>query len=106
MSDCFILYGAQIGDLAAIANLVAERLGVEFTQKESSYKGGLYYLFKDANRLEVSIESNFEDEEGYLSEPDHPSQRTLVYINYADQAVKRLLATEVNLHLLREEEIS
>ncbi|MCA1671733.1 MAG: hypothetical protein ABR608_06925 [Pseudonocardiaceae bacterium] len=99
----FDLYGWRSMPLAAAADLIARAVGVEFELHDSGYHGGDYYRSKCFGSEEILVQDNFEDEEGYLAEPNFPEHHTLVYINGASEKVARVLADVEDLEPLRSE---
>ncbi|MGP3980039.1 hypothetical protein [Streptomyces sp. KR80] len=87
--------------IADVAEILAASLGVEFALRESSYKGGEYYLYQGADGLEISIEAHWRDEDGILAEPDFPQFSVLVYVNHIITGMDEKLAAVDGLELLR-----
>ncbi|MFE3884895.1 hypothetical protein ACFXPQ_18635 [Streptomyces lydicus] len=83
--------------------LVSDTLGVEFTPKESSFRGGEYFSHQGSGRFEVTIELNYTDDEGILSESEFPLYSTLVFVSYATSEVERRLNAQGEIDLLRSE---
>ncbi|MEE1763539.1 hypothetical protein [Streptomyces sp. SP18BB07] len=105
MSARFILYGMEGWALNEASRSISTALGVEFSVRNSSYKGGDYYFYRGVGRLEISIEENVRDDEGILGEPEFPQFDALVYVNCSISEVERKLSTVEDLQLLRAETI-
>lgn len=103
MPSNFTLYGAKGLAPADVVRIIGPRLGVDFSLRDSSYKGGDYYLYRGDDGVEVSIEKHERDRDGMLGEPDFPQYSTLVYVNYARPEIDRELAAVDYLDLLRTE---
>ncbi|MEW1751558.1 hypothetical protein ACIQU1_23040 [Streptomyces angustmyceticus] len=105
MSDRFNLHGLRRDNLDEAKRLISDTLGVEFTPKESSFRGGAYFSHRGSDRFEVTIERNFTDDEGILSEPEFPLHSTLIFVSYATSEVEGLLNALGEIDLLRSEVI-
>lgn len=105
MSARFILYGMEGWALSEAARSIATVLGVDFSVRNSSYKGGDYYFYRGVGRLEISIEGNVCDDEDILTEPEFPQCGVLVYVNCSISEVEQKLSTLENLQLLRAETV-
>ncbi|MCX4400557.1 hypothetical protein OG840_01755 [Streptomyces sp. NBC_01764] len=103
MPSRFTLYGAKDFTVADVADMVAAALNIKLSRRESSYKGGDYFLHRDEDGFEVSVEGHVRDEEGNFEEPDFPQYATFVYINHSLPGVEDKLATVQRLDLLRTE---
>jgi hypothetical protein len=101
MTKRFDLYGNPEASLEAAARQVGEALGVTFELHDSYYLGGDYYLWRGEGSQELSIQENFEDEEGYLAEGDHPSFKTLLYASILDTRAYESLGELAGWTLLR-----
>jgi hypothetical protein len=105
MSDRFNLYGFRGGDIDEVERLISDTLEVEFTSKESSFKGGEYFSHRGSGRFEITIETNFTDDEGILSMPEFPLYSTLIFVSYVNSEVERRLNAQGEIDLLRSEVI-
>lgn len=101
----YSLYGINGTPLCQVAVFLGDLLQVDFQERESSYKGGKYFLAQTREELEVSVESNWVDDEGYASEPEHANYEILVYVNRANEAVFKSISGVEGLKLLRVEEL-
>jgi hypothetical protein len=97
----FALYGVDALTVSRVSLIVAAVLGVNFSLRNSSYKGGDYYLYRGMERLEISIEGNECDDEGVPVEPEFPLYAVLVYVNNSTDEVERKLSNLNELKLLR-----
>ena len=105
MPDRFNLYGFHGEDLNEAQRLVSSTLGVEFTSRESSFKGGEYFSHRGSDLFEITIESNFTDDEGILSVPEFPLYPTLIFVSYVTSEVERRLNAQDEIDLLRTETV-
>lgn len=83
--------------------MIADLLQIEFTSRDSSYLGGEYFLYRGPDRLKISVESNFLDDEGELSEPLVPLRATIVRVSYATPDVVRRLEERDEVALIQSE---
>jgi hypothetical protein len=83
MFEVYEVYGSRAGDIRNVRSLLSPVLGVEFKYHESYYKGE-YFLAAGLSGQELTIESNWlEDEEGrFCRETEFPEFETLVYFEY------------------------
>lgn len=102
MMKQFDLYGWRTLPLAVAVQRLTDLLGIPFELHESSYVGE-YYLSRGEVAEKLTVQSNFEDEEGYLIEPDFQGYRTLVYVTAPTEAAMDQLYGLRDLHLLRSE---
>ncbi|MFE0191593.1 hypothetical protein [Streptomyces sp. NPDC058989] len=100
----FNVYGLREKNLSEAERLISNTLEVEFTARESSFKGGEYFSHRDSN-LEITIESNFADDEGILSVPEFPQYPTLIFVGYVTSEVERRLNAHGEIDLLRTEAV-
>ncbi|GAB7028565.1 hypothetical protein AB0G35_35960 [Streptomyces sp. NPDC021749] len=103
MPDRFIVYGFQSDDLSDAERLIAESLGIQFTARESSFRGGKYLIYRGPDRLEITIESNFADDEGVLSVPEFTRCLTLIFVGHATSEVENRLNSVGEIAILRTE---
>lgn len=103
MSDRFDLYSIEGVSPGEAARMIAGLLQIEFTSRDSSYLGGEYFLYRGSDRLKISVESNFLDEEGEPSEPLVPLQAAIIRVNYATPDVVRRLGERDEVALIRSE---
>lgn len=75
------MYGWHSMPLEQGAELLAAATGVTFALHDSFYLGGDYYRAAGPDGGRMTVQDNFEDEDGCLKEPDFPEHRTLVYIS-------------------------
>ncbi|MGW1378474.1 hypothetical protein ACWD6P_29980 [Streptomyces sp. NPDC002446] len=105
MPHRFNLYGFHGEDLDEAKRLVSSALGVKFTSRESSFRGGNYLLHRGSNLFEITIESNFSDDEGILSVPEFPRYPTLIFVSYVTSEAERRLNAQGEIDLLRTETV-
>lgn len=83
MKRRFLLFGSTESPLV-VGDRIAGSLGVRLRIHESSYRGGEYLRGEGQMIEEVIVQSNAEDDEGYLVEGDFPQFPTLVYVTQLD----------------------
>ncbi|MFH8681156.1 hypothetical protein [Streptomyces lydicus] len=105
MPDRFIVYGFQGDELSDAERLIAGALEIEFTARESSFRGGKYLIYRGPDRLEITIESNFADDEGVLSVPEFPRFLTLIFVGHATSEVEHRLNRVGEIEMLRTESV-
>jgi hypothetical protein len=102
----FDLYGAVAESIEALGAELEGRLGRQFIEHESAYRGGVYFR-APAPPEEIVIQPHEPDEEGYFAEPDFERWPLLVYVNDSARwpEIEPVLQGMEALTLLRSEEI-
>ncbi|MGW5306042.1 hypothetical protein ACWERF_19170 [Streptomyces griseoluteus] len=103
MASRFTLFGAKGLSVPEAAELAGVVLGIELDLRESSYRGGPYFLHRYADGAEISIEGNVRDEEGVLVESGFPDYATLIYLNNSRSELEKTLSEVGKFDLLRTE---
>lgn len=103
MGSIFNLYGVSGMELAEVARILGGLLGVRLEERESSYRGGVYFRGELATDGEVLVQLNWADEDGELAEPEFPEFVILVYVNSVSAEMAGSISTSGKLSLLREE---
>ncbi|MGH3916428.1 MAG: hypothetical protein ACRDTC_23915 [Pseudonocardiaceae bacterium] len=101
MTKRFDLYGSRLLSLDDAARRLEAALGLVIQRHDSSYRGGDYYRGSGDAVEEVIVQQNFEDEEGYLAEPDFPDHEILVYVTEPNELGIDRLRDLTDLTLLR-----
>lgn len=98
----FDLYGSDALSAGEICDIVGSALSVEFSARNSGYRGGDYFLWQGDGTEAITICANFEDEDGELYEPEFSECRVLLQIDGSERAewIEPLLAAS-GLILLR-----
>ena len=104
MTSRFWLLGAQ-GSLEAVGERLTRALAVELHRHESGYRGGDYLRGDGPTVQEVIVQTNFEDEEGYLAESEFPESSVLIYLTQAIDAPPLESLESEGLRVLRFEEL-
>jgi len=99
----FDLYGSRDRSLDEVASTLSHLIGTPLELHDSSYRGGDYYRNALGEPAEIIVQRNAEDEEGILTEPDHPGHQVIVYVTAPDDALARRLAKSTDLDLLDSE---
>ena len=101
----FDLYGSGSLSVHDIAQALDECGLATFTERESSYKGGVYFLHK-VNSEKISVQANGVDPEGFRAEPDFSDMSTLVYVSGSDRWTElEETFRAIGLELLRTEQV-
>lgn len=102
----FDLYGAVAESIEGLRVELECRLGRQFIEHESGYRGSVYFRVP-APPEEIVILPHEPDEEGYLAEPDFERCPFLVYVNDSTRwtEIEHVLQGMEALTLLRSEEI-
>lgn len=79
----FTLFGAYATDLAGVVEASSAATGWEFEARESEYLEGEYFR-AEGEGIDVNVQANFTDDEGYLIEPDFGDFASLVYLAQPD----------------------
>ncbi|MFG3494168.1 hypothetical protein [Streptomyces sp. NPDC047886] len=91
--------------MKVVAGRLSRELGIAFQVRESAYRGGEYFLFDLPSGGEVSVERNYEDEEGFLMEADFPDFSTLVYLSDVEDSTVVAVSRLSGFVELRREEL-
>jgi|APMI01.1.fsa_nt_gi hypothetical protein len=92
-------------DLAIAGSIVSELLGVDLNEHDSDYRGGSYLRGSAKWGREVIVQTNFEDDQGYLAEPEFPDCPTLIYVEEEGDALSAIFCADPRLSVLRVEEL-
>ncbi|MER5554076.1 hypothetical protein ABT001_20790 [Streptomyces sp. NPDC002793] len=76
----YYLYGSDKMSPQEVRDALSTSLGLSFDARQSDFKGGTYHLADVRDSGKITVEENWEDEEGYLAEPAFPTYFTLVYV--------------------------
>ncbi|GGY07279.1 hypothetical protein GCM10010510_61530 [Streptomyces anandii JCM 4720] len=77
----YLVYGMKSTAVEEAVVAISNALQVTFELRESSYKGGQYFRYRDNGGWDVSIESHWQDEDGLLAKPDFSEYSVLIYVN-------------------------
>ncbi|MFI9809988.1 hypothetical protein ACIHEJ_37775 [Streptomyces sp. NPDC052301] len=105
MKSRFTLLGAKGLKVPEAAELAGAALKIGLDLRESSYKGGEYFLHRYIDGAEISIEGNVRDEDGVLTESEFPEYSTLIYLNYSRSELEESLSDVREFDLLRSEAV-
>lgn len=104
MTTRYWLLGSH-ADLASTGRVLDELLGVTLHEHDSGYRGGIYLRGSARYAQEVIVQANFEDDEGYLAEPEFPDYPTLVYVTEDGATLSADFLADPRLSVLRVEEL-
>ena len=98
----FDLYGTDELSVGEVRDLVTLMLSVEFSLRNSGYRGGDYFLWQGDGEEVVTVCGNFEDEDGELFEPEFSEFPVLLQVDGSERAewIETLIAA-TGLTLLR-----
>lgn len=105
MKSVYNLYGVSSLSLRELSSELSNLLNLDFSRRESSYKGGEYFIAAPTQGGEILVESNWTDEDGHLSEPQHSEFPVLVYANATSLHVRATISGSGSFVLLRSEEL-
>jgi|RhiMetdeSRZDD1v2_1073273.scaffolds.fasta_scaffold925405_2 hypothetical protein len=80
------LYGFTSDNLDKLAESLGRTLGVTFSLHESSYRGGDYYRSGTPGQEEFVLQSNYDQIEDEIAEPEFPKYSTLLYVGPTDHS--------------------
>ncbi|MGW3953094.1 hypothetical protein ACWEKM_19760 [Streptomyces sp. NPDC004752] len=103
MGHRYYLYGSSEMSLREVCDALSLSLGVSFKSRESDFKGGRYYLARVQGSEKIAVELNWEDDEGYLAEPEYPEYSTLVYVNAPTECMLSVLENASYLQRLSQD---
>lgn len=99
------MYGVESMDVRNAASALESLLGVRFHRRESSYKGGEYFLASFNSGGEITVEVNWVDEDGDLAEPEYANFSVLVYANKVNVGTLASISAAGLFTLLRSDEL-
>jgi hypothetical protein len=106
MGHRYYLYGSDRMGIQEVCDALSASLGISFNARESDFKGGRYYIAQKSQGAEkITVERNWEDDEGYLAEPQFPKCSTLVYVAEPTAHLLSTLEHESRLQRLRVESV-
>jgi hypothetical protein len=81
------VYGYGEPSLGDQPGLLAEALGVEWTMRESDYRGSYLAARPRSGAGELLLQSNdlLDGDDAYFQEPDYPEYRYLLYVDRFDR---------------------
>ena len=97
------IYGIVGYGLDEVARYLSGVLGVELTYRSSEFLGN-HYRYKSSDGESLTLNENFDANQGEYLLPDHRDQQLLLYVSNTDRAEEiedRLLASELTVTLLR-----
>ena len=99
----FDLYGSDELTVGEVRDIVGSALRVEFSLRNSGYRGGDYFLWQGEAAEVVTVCGNFEDEDGELYEPEFSDYPVLLQVDGSERAewIRTLIEAASGLTLLR-----
>lgn len=105
MIIAYDLYGVTGLSLLQAKDHLEEVLSVSFEERESSYQGGIYYLWGGSDAENYVLKLNLDPFDGEPVEQDFPSFPVLLYINETTRSssIERVVREDGLFNLLRHE---
>ncbi|MFI8242616.1 hypothetical protein ACIF83_36130 [Streptomyces sp. NPDC085866] len=100
----YLVYGMRSVAISDVVSVIGRVLHASFEERDSSYKGGVYYRYSDKDGWSVSVESHWRDEDGILAKPEFSEYSVLVYLNEAPSVVEEKMDAIPSLSLLQSRE--
>ena len=97
----FDLYSSSSATLNEVGSAIEQHLGIELSERESGYLGGIYFRFT-SDEERIMVQTNLPDDEGYRQESDLSEQAILVYVSRSNRwgALEELLTAQCALELV------
>ena len=98
------LWGTSELSASQLRDRATQLLGIEFEERDSNYRGGVYYRAGDLRNEHFVVLSNGpEDDPDELPEPDFADKRVLLEVNATERedSLRELIASIPELTLLR-----
>ncbi|QBG94600.1 hypothetical protein EYC55_02615 [Xanthomonas oryzae] len=101
----YILFGIMSNSISVTKDRLEKTFSVYFEERDSSYQGGLYYVFNAAGSEQFLLKKNKDPFDGEPVEQGFPEYPLLLYINETNRSsdLIALASNKEDLKLLREE---
>lgn len=105
MTIVYDLYGAEKSCLLSARSDVERALGEIFEERDSSYQGGIYYMWGRSDSENFILKLNVDPLDGYPVEQSYASYKILLYVNATDRSadIEKLISRGGGFKLLRHE---
>jgi hypothetical protein len=97
------IYGIVGYGLDEVAHYLSGVLDIELTRRSSDFLGD-FYRYKRGDGESLTLNENYDANQGEYLMPDHRDQTLLLYVSNTDRATEieeRLLASELTVTLLQ-----
>ncbi|WP_163020726.1 hypothetical protein, partial [Pseudomonas viridiflava] len=84
---------------------VERMLGKVFEKRDSSYQGGVYYMWRGSDSENFILKLNIDPFDGDPAEQKYPEHKILLYVNAPDCSpdIEKAMSQRAGFHLLRHE---
>ncbi|WP_256589468.1 hypothetical protein [Pseudomonas sp. GV071] len=105
MTMSYDLYGAKRLSLLSAKDDVEKALGKVFEERDSSYQGGVYYMWGVSDSENFILKLNVDPFDGDPAEQKYPEHKILLYINATECSsdIEKAMRKNSNFELLRRE---
>jgi hypothetical protein len=99
MTDDLVTFGWPTTDLDGLAATVGGALGVPLAAGHSLYRGD-YYTWEGTDGGELVLQRNRLEDDGELTEPDHPGHGVVLYASRLEASWAGRLVVDTGAHVL------
>ncbi|MCU0124080.1 hypothetical protein N8H41_08830 [Pseudomonas vlassakiae] len=105
MTTVYDLYGAEKSCLLSARSDVEKALGETFEERDSSYQGGVYYMWGKSDSENFVLKLNADPFDGDPVEQNYASYKILLYVNATNRSteIEELISQGGGFKLLRHE---
>lgn len=105
MTIVYDLYGAEKSCLLSARNDVERALGEIFEERDSSYQGGIYYMWGRSDSENFVLKLNIDPLDGDPVEQNYASYKILLYVNATNRSadIEKVISQGGGFKLLRHE---
>lgn len=105
MTIMYDLYGAEKSCLLSARSDLERALGETFEERDSSYQGGIYYMWGRSDSENFVLKLNIDPFDGDPVEQDYASYKVLLYVNATNRSsdIEKLISQVSVFKLLRHE---
>ncbi|SDS86431.1 hypothetical protein [Pseudomonas trivialis] len=105
MTIVYDLYGAEKSCLLSARSDLERALGETFEERDSSYQGGIYYMWGRNDSENFVLKLNIDPFDGDPVEQDYASYKVLLYVNATNRSsdIEKLISQVSVFKLLRHE---
>ncbi|GFM53516.1 hypothetical protein K5D38_21275 [Pseudomonas cichorii] len=105
MTIVYDLYGAEKSCLLSARSELERALGETFEERDSSYQGGIYYMWGRSDSENFVFKLNIDPFDGDPVEQDYASYKVLLYVNATNRSsdIEKLISQVSVFKLLRHE---
>ncbi len=105
MTMSYDLYGAKKLSLLSAKDDVERMLGKVFEERDSSYLGGVYYMWGGSDSESFILKLNIDPFDGDPAEQKYPEHKILLYVNATECSsdIEKAMSQSAGFELLRHE---